>query len=748
MANTRNAKKTQDKPLAALEHLEERGQFRALLLANPNYFGNLKKSAFEPVLEVLNNTFYEEIGCVGFQPQFDRLEAVIYVKQAFGYSGDICSKGSPEYVRFFVSYDEGTTWQDLGLTSFTAYDIPDDTEGRKRLEYAVSLEFHPSRQLCLRPKRAKVRAILSWNDPPPAGNPEHDPVWGQRHDTYIQIEPIKFLPWWEFLQEAKVKLPNPFAELADLTQPVSLAKPKALGALELNRLYEGKVEPHRFAFKELAQLVEGSSKTLSLQATSLLELLPGIEIDPDILSKLFGGQGDGNTSYEELECVGYNPNLDTLSGVIRVKKPSGYSGGPCTDGSQEYVSFWADLNNNGIFETYLGTTSVTVYDFGETSKEGLEYAIFLPVNLSNYRKPCQEGPVVIAIRAILSWNVPVLNPDKTPVWGNREETLVHVRPGQVVHPDDHAPIIQTVGSMDVDDISAITGLATGPAALAGFTAQDSPFGGEVILTGHIANAPDISNGAVALKYKVEVSPDGGASWQTLGNNFMLGRDQLLNGVWSNLLAVNQVADPIGPFTGFYTYQEDLANGFGNAQIFPVGNVLARWQTSGLTGTWLIRINVKNPANPIPTWVSNVVTVRIDSEAPNGGLADPNRPFLSITSGGGACADFTVGDVISGNYEVRDEHLGSLSLVVEPTQGGSFTSPAPLPPGGTMPLLRHYIAGLPTGGEVGAWLLDTSGMPRCGYIIRLSASDRTIVNSGFVGRSNDQVVGFCLREKGT
>lgn len=39
---------------------KERKQFRALVLANPNYFGNLKVSPFQPVLNIQSNTTYEE----------------------------------------------------------------------------------------------------------------------------------------------------------------------------------------------------------------------------------------------------------------------------------------------------------------------------------------------------------------------------------------------------------------------------------------------------------------------------------------------------------------------------------------------------------------------------------------------------------------------------------------------------------------------------------------------------------------
>lgn len=51
----------------------ERSQFRAFLVSNPNYFGNLKLSLFPAVLNIQGNTTYEEIGCVGFHPQFAAL---------------------------------------------------------------------------------------------------------------------------------------------------------------------------------------------------------------------------------------------------------------------------------------------------------------------------------------------------------------------------------------------------------------------------------------------------------------------------------------------------------------------------------------------------------------------------------------------------------------------------------------------------------------------------------------------------
>ena len=42
---------------------KERLEFRKLLVTNPNYFGNLEKSAFKPVNKIVGNTTYEEITC-------------------------------------------------------------------------------------------------------------------------------------------------------------------------------------------------------------------------------------------------------------------------------------------------------------------------------------------------------------------------------------------------------------------------------------------------------------------------------------------------------------------------------------------------------------------------------------------------------------------------------------------------------------------------------------------------------------
>ena len=49
----------------------------------------------------------------------------------------------------------------------------------------------------------------------------------------------------------------------------------------------------------------------------------------------------------------------------------------------------------------------------------------------------------------------------------------------------HIPLIETVGDILVPDINQATGLATGNGQIGAFSVLDSPFGGEVRITGRI-----------------------------------------------------------------------------------------------------------------------------------------------------------------------------------------------------------------------------------------------------------------------
>ena len=677
----------------------ERGGFKALQLSNPNYFGNLEGSPFTPVQIISRNSYYEELGCVGYHPQQERLEAVVYVKQPSGYGTDICGPGTPEYVRFYLSFDGGVTWQDQGMTSFQAFNVPEGTEGARRLEYAATLRVNPRSRFCFFDPIIEMRAILSWNDPPPANSPNWMPVWGDRRDAKILVEPRRFLPWPDLFEIGQIKLPEQLAEVIDLDTPIK-AKVQSLGAAQLARLYRGQDVPaHRFAFKEIMSFVS-SPTTLSAQAFG--SQLAGISLDPSIVDLLFP-KTDGDTSFEELTCIGLDPNTpDTMVGVIHVKRPSGYSGGPCTDGSREYVTFWADFDGNGSLETCLGTAQVTVYDLNNFPPEGVYYAVRLPVNLSPYREACTRGPVVVRVRAILSWNVPApcANPNHVPTWGNREETLI------LVAPSAQAPAgkIAILGGIPVVHIDNASGLTTNTAVFAtnnlppDSLGRPCPFAGRVTVQG----APLLGH-----SYKVEVTELDG-----LGNplgapapvvtNLLLTRD---NGT-THVHTAN-------PATHRFTYLDFTQN---------VNSVLAQWDSSG-DASWQVKLSTFDGGGSLIGVDTHVI--QLDNTAPDVGI--------QITTGVGDCGKFDSGLVLSGVFVARDDYLGSFSLGVEPAVNPAGVG-APVPSSG----LANTA---PAPGD--AWILDTTGMRPCGYIIRVVASDRAIVHSQGVGHHVSDSAGFCI-----
>lgn len=67
------------KVVAAVKIEHERANFKALLLANPNHFGNMPGLGFPVVKALSQKTTYEELTCIGLHPQGNRLQAVVNV---------------------------------------------------------------------------------------------------------------------------------------------------------------------------------------------------------------------------------------------------------------------------------------------------------------------------------------------------------------------------------------------------------------------------------------------------------------------------------------------------------------------------------------------------------------------------------------------------------------------------------------------------------------------------------------------
>ncbi|MDQ6949345.1 MAG: hypothetical protein M3256_24610, partial [Actinomycetota bacterium] len=333
---------------------ESRAKLKALLSTNPNYFGTVEGSTL-PVVEAMSgDTTYEELEYVSFNPEQSLLEATVSVKRPFGYGGDLCQTGSHEYVKFFLDYGSG--WVDSGVASIEVHDIPNGIDcfddPRLPLSYSATLKVDIPREWCKTPVLPKVRVILSWQVIPTG--PNFKPVWGDVQDCAVQIAPRPpiVLDVVSVLSSAlgtDLKLPDDFAYAGPV--PLPGLDPEELGLAELAKLYgqsksassehaapapgHAPVPAHRFGFAQLAlaqssaaigaEVVAQNVATWAAAGLNWVEAATAInEVDADV-------------SYEQLECLGLDNNVDRLTATLRVKRPSGYNGGLCDKGSREYV---------------------------------------------------------------------------------------------------------------------------------------------------------------------------------------------------------------------------------------------------------------------------------------------------------------------------------------------------------------------------------------------------------------------------
>ncbi len=169
--------------LAQLSPEEAGRRLRALLLANPRYFGNIPPASFNAVLKIQEDTAYECLSSVIYDSGSNQLRAILDVKQTVGYSGAARVNGSEEFVRFYVSGNGGAEWLDQGMRSV----IVSDGLMPGSLAYEVILQIDPAWKSGVPNPQRKVRAILSWNSPPPAGAPGWTPVSGNVVESDVQI---------------------------------------------------------------------------------------------------------------------------------------------------------------------------------------------------------------------------------------------------------------------------------------------------------------------------------------------------------------------------------------------------------------------------------------------------------------------------------------------------------------------------------------------------------------------------------
>jgi hypothetical protein len=697
------------KAAAELPIAPERSGFIQLIASNPNYFGNLEKSQFQPVKVIQNNTTYEQLTCLGYTPSTSVLEAVVQVKLPTGYGGDSCTNGSYEYVRFYVDYGSG--FEDVGYVAINVHDVPNATDcakaAEKPLSFAASVAFQPKTNWCGVPVLPKVRAILSWQTVPPANTPNYKPVWGNHLDAHIQIRPrplifkeiglniasevSKFIPPEEIVALENMPVPLPDPGPLDLAQLAKLyAAPAKAGAAAA-------VPAHRYAYAA-AQKVLAAPVADTVQVASTIDEFKAAGLDWAAVVSALEGE-NANTSYEQLECLGLegDPAAPRLVATLRIKLPYGYNGGLCTAGSKEYVAFWADWDDTCKF-TYLNTVAIPVHDFSSIPPHGLVYSVVLPVNLDPYREPCDK-PKIARIHAVLSWATPpsTTDPYALNYWGNAITTHVQIQPGTV--PNPLYPTISILGGIPTgsiagDGYTVLNARFAGNNLLADSLGRRCPFGGVVEIQG-----PEF----YGYKYKIQVRQLPSGSWQDVATPLLLTR-------WDG---TTYISTP--DVNNFFVYQQYVNN---------IENLLGEWQSSG-DATWEVRLQIADMSdNPVPGAVPDVHTIQLDNTPP---VAN-----VQITTGGN-CGQFNVNAKLAGTFIATDANFGSFSLYTLPY--ASAITPA----SGT----------LPTPATGSTWNLDTKGMQPCGYVVELEVADLSIVNSAWgVHNWSSASQGFCLLQPGT
>src|SRR5579872_1897488 len=140
----------------------------------------------------------------------------------------------------------------------------------------------------------------------------------------------------------------------------------------------------------------------------------------------------GDTAFEELTCVGYNPATNVLEATIAIKLASGYGGDLCQAGSTEYIRFFVDYGSGW---QDAGLVGINVHDIptgkdcADAPNKPLTYVASVKLEPQT---ECCNHPMLPKVHAILSWQwAPPAGPANvgwTPVWGNTLNCQIQIQP--------------------------------------------------------------------------------------------------------------------------------------------------------------------------------------------------------------------------------------------------------------------------------------------------------------------------------
>ncbi len=683
----------------------ERSQYKFLLAKNANYFGTLPESKLKPVFKLIADTGYEQLTCVGYNPDTTNMEATFSIKKSFGYSGDLCHAGSFEYVRFYLDFHDGLGFIDQGSVAVNVHDIPDKKDCHEQsifpISYVATLQKKTAKfSVCDSPLLPTLRAILSWSIDPPVSSPNWLPTWGGRMDCDVQMKPYWKFPIHPLIDFSKyftlaATSPNLTAkQLSEITEiDLHQLLPQTVNSSlpDLLRKYDqAKVPASRTVYKTVFNMTQNPTSEITMKDKFTLE---NLKIDvASIIDKIIVlpiDSSKANVDYEELECVGLDYGTESLVATLKIKKDLGFIGDLCDPGSFEYIAFWVDWDDQCSWQ-YINTVKLSVHDI-KMKGDHLCYSVTLPLDPTFHRKLCNH-PNVIRVRAVLSWNVApsTTNPNKLEYYGNRIDSHVQIKPGIVLNPGDVIPLFNIIGGIDVAHVDDASGLTSAGAFFA-FNGlgvpTGAPFGGVVVL-----NGPSFPG----YRYKIKIS-------------------NLTEGTFSYATNSFTVVGYL-PFAPWVQYTTQAVDGDGYYHFLDPAkntlNVLARF-TPGTEDKFEISIEVDTVAGNFSK------TIQMDN----------TWPMVQLkVDDGDDCTHYSKGDTITGHFYVYDKNLYYWSFAS--TWGSGTASPSGT--ANTLPMPGNNFS------------IATSGASySCGNV-SLYAVDKTIVDSQGVGHYSSALYNVCLK----
>lgn len=717
----------------------ERENMSLMLLKNPNYFGTMLKSSpltgkYKAVKPIKGNTTYEQVICVGYNPQLKSLTAIVRLNLDSGYSGGACTAGSKEYVRFYIDYERNGNWQDLGMVNFDAHNFnePDNDP----LCYAVNLTFNPEVTRCCddEPVLPKIRVILSWSVAPDAGEPDFIPVWGNVLEANIQLDPKKGWACWlkQNLKDIDLHLDpgqinileDKLSGITELPEVLTL-QPGNADIAALTKSYKKKVEEERIGFTMVTKALAAAEPIFKLTNKLVKAGLNVDKVVDFVLKPKF------NTTYEEVKCVGLDRDTNRLYATINLKKPLGYSGDLCDKGSREYVGFYMDFGSGW---QHVGTTSVEVHDINPMPDGGLSYHVELPVNLTPYQKTLCSDTYFAKVRAILSWNQmpPNNQPDWVAPWGDWEEAWVEIRNRGYIA-TGKKPIITTIGNIPTEKINDITGMvdqAIGVPDASVDQYDGFSFNGTIPISGLIPEHPDSNDvDSAKLKYRIMMKraalPD--SSFAPVTSQFKILKNVISGGILTQAIET-QIPD-VG---GFYNYHVD----YNAPKIVTIHGDLFGVLTVAESDVYEFYIETSEG------FISSRHRVTVDKNAP--------KDVEITVDGSEDCGTLIKGNDITGTYSLTDDENNCHSVLFEfiSLRAGDSTI---FKVDGVVESLGTHVP-VPVAGKSGTWSMTTDNVRKCGYNIRLWAYDKTLLCYPFISyayafrqQRSVSTIGFCLDE---